>query len=320
MEEELIKKEIHKKKKIITSNDQNNINYYKELNPKEPKKKNKHSIDYYELLKQQIKYYKELNASLKEEIETVKKCKKIKQLEEMNDMNKLTLLNKDKDDINNFLSSANYNETQEKMRQELTENELKITDLQTRNKMLEESVTRLKNTLDLASGIFPNFIEKVGNYTEGSVLGTNDIHTSSNYEYSKNIKKTNVIYSNTCNDENCLLVKNELKRLEDENQRLKSNVIQLNQTIKYLKSTKNGDTHININDTNRILDKKEYIKINENIRIYKHDLVNDNMDKFNEKLYIDNKRLRIYIEKIDELQKLLNKYKKQINSLFIIFI
>ena len=102
MEEELIMNELSKKKKIITSNDKNNINYYKELNSRDPKTYNQ-SIDYYDLLKQQIKLYKELNASLKEEIETVKKCKQLKEFEESKRQKELEqekLKQKEKDEMN----------------------------------------------------------------------------------------------------------------------------------------------------------------------------------------------------------------------------
>ena len=58
MEEELMIKMPNQKQKIILNNDENNINYYKELNSREPTQINK-SLDYYDLLKQQIKYYKE---------------------------------------------------------------------------------------------------------------------------------------------------------------------------------------------------------------------------------------------------------------------
>ena len=59
--EELNIKDVNKKK-IITKYDENNINYYKELSSREPRTFNQ-SIDYYDLLKQQIKYYKDLNSS-----------------------------------------------------------------------------------------------------------------------------------------------------------------------------------------------------------------------------------------------------------------
>ena len=122
--EELNIKEVNKKK-IITKYDENNINYYNELNIREPRTF-KQSIDYYDLLKQQIKYYKELNSSLKEEIQTVKKCKKIKQLEELNAKNNLVSMSKEKEELNYLKSSTN---SQDKIRKELNENELKISDL-----------------------------------------------------------------------------------------------------------------------------------------------------------------------------------------------
>ena len=111
------------KENIILKNNENNINYYKELYSREPRTFNQ-TIDYYDLLRQQIKLYKELNASLKEEIETVKKCKKIKQLEELNEINNLVSINKEKDEMNILLTSEN----KDKMRQEINENELKISD------------------------------------------------------------------------------------------------------------------------------------------------------------------------------------------------
>ena len=70
---------ISPKKKIITSYDKNNEAYYNELNNSREPTTVHQSFDYYELLKQQIKYYQELNSSLKDEIETVKECKRLKE-------------------------------------------------------------------------------------------------------------------------------------------------------------------------------------------------------------------------------------------------
>ena len=96
---------ITRKKKIITSYDKNNEAYYSEMNSREPTTIHQ-SIDYYELLKQQIKYYKELNSSLKNEIETVKHCKRLKELEKLNEMDKLELKNlkNRKEELNNLIS------------------------------------------------------------------------------------------------------------------------------------------------------------------------------------------------------------------------
>ena len=309
MEEELIMNELSKKKKIITSNDKNNINYYKELNSRDPKTYNQ-SIDYYDLLKQQIKLYKELNASLKEEIETVKKCKQLKEFEESKRQKELEQEKlKQKDEMNYMSYSNNFNEEQ-------NENETKITELQTRNRMLEESVYKLKNTLDRANEIFPNLFEKIENYTQSAGVGFNqECQTSSIHDFSKSAKQNNLLYSNSCNcnDEHCTVIKKELKRLEDENQNLKGDVIRLNQTIQFLKLNNNNHIKINENNNENYENGKDYINVD--ININKDDLVNDNMDSFKDKLLLDNKRLRVYIDKIGELQNILNQYKYQINYL-----
>ena len=297
MEDELIKERTNKKTEIITNNDENNINYYKELNSREPRSFIQ-SIDYYDLLKQQIKYYKELNASLKEEIETVKKSKKIKQLEELNEINKLASIRREKEDINSLLSSINY-DAQIKMRKGLNENELKISDLETRNRKLEESTIKLKNTLVKANDIFPNFLEKTKNYPEGGETRDLDIQFSSNFGDSKNSqnKQANIQFWNNCCDEKCILVKKELKRLENENECLKNRVIQLNQTIKNMKLNKNEINKIKINENNNI-NNEEY-SINENdISKSSDDFINNNINQFKEKIILDNKRLNIYINSL----------------------
>ena len=307
MEKQLIKKEVNKKTTIITNNDKNNIKKYKKLNSRESK--GRHSHDYYDLLKQQIKYYKELNTSLKDEIDTVKKCKKIKQLEDLNEINKLASINKEKDESNNLLSSNNNIESQEKMKHELNENDLKISDLQTKNKKVEKKEFRFKNTLDR-----DDFLEKNGkeNIKEGGAdLEGDDLQISSNFGDSKNTqtKHTNQIYDNSCSEDQCVMAKKELKRLEEENNSLKKNVIQLSQTIKKMKlKNKNNKNIININNDNEYLVNDETIQNTEN-------LVIKNINEFKDKLIIDNKRLRMYIEKIEELKKILNQYKFQITSL-----
>ena len=318
----IVNEEYGKKKRILTSIDKNNYIYYNELNSRDPKTYNQ-PIDYYDLLKQQIKYYKELNTSLKEEIETVKKCKKLKQLEQLNDIDKLAS-GKEKDEINNLISSNNYSETN-KMRQELNQNELKITDLETKNRQLEESVIQLKNTLDRANEIFPNLLEKLEK-REGGLKGTLDFQASSNFNESKitQTRQTNIKYGNSCSEEQCYMVRKELKRLEEENQILKSNIVQLNKTIQNLKLNKNVKNDMSSINLNKIEGNGEII-IDNNINInhkeelingkYNGDLVNENMDKFNNKLFIDNKRLATYIEKIEQFQKMLNEYKIEINSL-----
>ena len=92
----------------------------------------------------------------------------------------------------------------------------------------------------MANDIFPNFLEKIKNYPECGETRDLDIQFSSNFGDSKNSenKQANIQYWNNCCDEQCFLVKNQLKRLEDKNECLRNNVIQLNQTIKNMKLNK----------------------------------------------------------------------------------
>ena len=106
------------KKKIITSYDKNNEAYYSELNSREQTLQQ--SNDYYELLKQQIRYYKELNSSLKDEIETVKRCKNLKEqsnniLNNNNEFDQeLKLKDLQKEPNLNLIDTLNQNLEQEK--------------------------------------------------------------------------------------------------------------------------------------------------------------------------------------------------------------
>ena len=157
---------ISPKKKIITSYDKNNEAYYNELNNSREPTTVHQSFDYYELLKQQIKYYQELNSSLKDEIETVKECKRLKE-----------------QDKNSKILNQNGQ----------MNNEIKKEDLQ------KEPNFNLMNTLDEDKEIF---------LTESK---------------------------NSNSEEKWIFLKNEMKRLEDENQFLKNSVEQLNDTINNMK-------------------------------------------------------------------------------------
>ena len=255
------------KKKIIINCDKSNEIYYSELNQKEPRTSNQ-SIDYYDLLKQQIKYYKELNSSLKEEIETIKQYKRIK---ELNEINKLTLMNdnKEKDEINDLLISNNKST-------ELNLKDLKLSDLQ------KEPNLNLMNTLEQNK--------------ESAIIFLED---------SKN-------FGNSGSDEQWLFVKKEMKKLEDENTNLKNSVELLNETIKNLKLSYSSEKYGNENkleDVAKSYNKNDINNNNINITINKNE---DGFD-FKNKLMSDNQRLKIYIEKIEQMQKLLIRYEAQIN-------
>ena len=229
---------ISPKKKIITSYDKNNDAYYSELNSREPTTICQ-SVDYYELLKQQIKYYKELNSSLKEEIETVKHCKRLKELQKMDEINKLAL-------------SSNIKENDEMKKNE----KLKLSDLKKENNI------KMINTLD---------------------------------RYDKEIT-----FSESKNsEEQYSIMKKEMERLEKENIYLKQNLEQLN-NMKYPDEENNSILNTNTN----IISKEKETNIE-----------NKNSIDFGNKLMIDNNRLKIYIEKIEQMQILLSRYESQINSL-----
>ena len=231
------------KKKIITSYDKNNEAYYSELNSREQTLQQ--SNDYYELLKQQIKYYKELNSSLRDEIETVKQCKNLKE-QKKNRVNPCSQFDK---------------------------NELKLNELQ------KEPNLNLIDTLN------------------------------QNLEKDKDKEIFLTESKNSNSEEQWVIVKKEMKRLEDENEFLKSSVEKLNDTIKNMKyPDEENNSYINNNNISISINnnKEEQEEINNN---------NNNDINFQNKLLLDNKRLQIYIEKIQQMQDLLIRYESQINSL-----
>jgi len=242
-------------------------------------------------LKQQIKYYKELNASLKEEIETVKKCKKLKQLEQLNEKNNLSS-RKEKDEINNLISSNNYSET-EKMREEWNQNEFKITDLEKKNKRLEESVIQLKSTLDKANDIFPNLLEKLEKH-EGGLKGKLDFQTSSNFDYSKSTQTNHakLIYGNSCSEEQSNLIMKEIKRHEEEE--INSNNV--NKDYNY----ENNKLKSQLND-NKILIEKLRNEVNENKKeINENKTLIDKLKEQKLKLEIEINKNKETIEKLEK--------------------
>ena len=249
MEDEKIKDEeklnfteeyIPPKKKIITSYDKNNEAYYNELNNSREPTTVQQSFDYYELLKQQIKYYQELNSSLKEEIETVKECKRLKEQDKnFNILNQKGLIN----------------------------SEIKKEDLK------KEPNFNLINTLDEDKDIF---------LTESK---------------------------NSNPEEKWIILKNEMRRLEDENQFLKNSVDKLNDTINNMKYPDEENNSCMINNISFSINKEEN---NNNMNTNDTDINDINIGN---KLLLDNNRLKIYIEKIVQMQKLLTQYESQINSL-----
>jgi hypothetical protein len=243
-----------KKTRIETFNDEFNNVYYDILNPKYVNKSNENI----ENLLKEIEFYKvqflaekNINQSLSNEIN------------QLGEIQKLSQKNKNSND-----------KGEQKLLQDLTL-------LEKKNKFLEESVLKLKNTLDRANILFPNFLTKLQS-------SANDINNIRNIKYREEEEKI------SSNDE-------ELKKLGEENMMLRTAMNNMEEIIENLK-----------ND-NEIL--TERIKNNEKSEKIDETILTNKVDDCNNRLIEDNKKLKIYINKINELQKNNENYLYQINYL-----
>ena len=161
-----------------------------------------------------------------------------------------------------------------------------ITVLEKKNKFLEEYVFKLKNALDKANVLFPNFLEQLqkGNINL-NIREDNDINKSKD----NNIKKICLTEENNNEDINRI----EMKNLIEENKKLNNRIRELNNEIDKLRYMKEGSK---INES--ILTNKSEDFLRNNIRIFE-----------------ENKKLKEYINKINELQINNEKYLYEINRL-----
>ena len=254
MKEETIspKEKNGRKTKIKIINDESNSIYYDLLTPKIDIRSKKDlelllkEIDFY---KMQIKAEKNINKSLNKEIS------------HFNEIQKLGI-NKSRDI--QFLEE--------------------ITILEKKNKFLEEYVFKLKNVLDKANVLFPDFLDKLQKES------LKDINTNNHIQNNKENNFNNKI----CLTEDNVEEKNnslEVYNLMEENKKLKNKIKQLNNEIEklYLKEQ----------------------KIDENSLTKKL----DNCIRDNNKLIEENKQLKIYINQIKEIQKDNENYLNEINRL-----
>ena len=254
MDEEKIspKEKNGRKTKIKIINDESNSIYYDLLTPKIDIRSKKDlelllkEIDFY---KMQIKAEKNINKSLNKEISHFNEIQKLGQ-------------NKSRDI--QFLEE--------------------ITILEKKNKFLEEYVFKLKNVLDKANVLFPDFLDKLQKES------LKDINTNNNIQN----KKENNFNNKICLTEDNVVEKNnslEVYNLMEENKKLKNKIKQLNNEIEklYLKEQ----------------------KIDENSLTKKL----DNCIRDNNKLIEENKQLKIYINQIKEIQKDNENYLNEINRL-----
>ena len=113
---------------------------------------------------------------------------------------------------------------------------------------------------------------------------------------------------NSVPEEKWIILKNEMRKLEDENQFLKNSVDKLNDTINNMKYPDEENNSCMINNISFSINKEE----NNNMNTNDTDIIDINIGN---KLLLDNNRLKIYIEKIVKKKKLLTQYESQINSL-----
>ena len=241
-----------KKKRIETLNDDFNSVYYDILNPKALNQSNENI----ETLMKEIEFYKvqfqaekNINQSLSDEIT------------QLNEMQKLA--QKAKQSVNG--------DNENKLIQNLTL-------LEKKNKFLEESVFKLKSTIDRANSLFPNFFMKLQSAND------NDIKkiclTEKDEEYDNIIENKN----------------EELKKLKEENEILKGTMRDYEEVVQNLKE-ENEQLNIKLNEQKEKSNKENASNISDD---YKNELIENN------------KKLKSYANIINELQKNNEKYVYQI--------
>ena len=244
-----------RKIRIETINDESNSIYYDLLTPKYSQR-NEQDLELLlkeiEFYKMQIKAEKNINKSLNKEISYFNEIQKLGE-------------NKTKD----F-----------KLLEE-------ITLLDKKNKFLEEYVFKLKNALDKANVLFPNFLEKLQQNNNNNKNNDEDKINNKNNE--NNINKICLTEENNNEIRNRI----EMKNLIEENKKLNNRIRELNNEIDKLRYMKEGS------------------KINESILTNKM----DDCLRNNNRIIEENKKLKEYINKINELQNNNEKYLFEINRL-----
>ena len=247
--------EVKKQRKIRieTINDESNSIYYDILTPKYSRNEKDlelllKEIEFY---KMQIKAEKNINKSLNKEISYFNEIQKLGE-------------NKTRD---------------VKLLQE-------ITILDKKNKFLEEYVFKLKNALDKANVLFPNFLEQLQNSNNNMINNKDKIITKNN---ENNFNKICLTEENDNENRN----KIEINNLIEENKKLNNRIRELNNEIDKLRYMKEGS------------------KINESILTNKM----DDCLRNNNRIIEENKKLKEYINRINELQSTNENYLNEINHL-----
>ena len=159
-----------------------------------------------------------------------------------------------------------------------------ITVLDRKNKILEEYVFKLKNVLDKANVLFPNFLEQLQKANTQNMNDNNNLQKESQ----NNINKICLTENNNENQNSI-----EMNNLIEENKKLNNRIRELN------------------NEIDKLRYMKQETKIDESILTNRM----DDYLKNNNRLIEDNKKLKEYINKINELQQNNENYQIEINYL-----
>ena len=166
-----------KKTRIETFDDEFNNVYYNILNPPQKETENIETLlKEIEFYKVQLLAEKNINQSLSNEIS------------QLNEIQKLVEKNKN-----------NNNKGENKLIEE-------INILEKKNKFLEDSVLKLKNALDHANRIFPNFLLKLKSSNNNKISINEDNYNNKDEELSK-FYEENKILKNTINNMDEMIVK-----------------------------------------------------------------------------------------------------------------
>ena len=235
-----------KKNNIETINDEYNSIYYDILNPKLSIKNDKDL----ELLVKEIEFYKN-------QFQTEKNINKSLN-KEISHFNEIQRISEDK----------TYNI---KLLEE-------ITILEKKNKFLEESVFKLKNTLDKANILFPDFLEHLQKENNNNKNKNNKICLTEDNENQNNIEMNNLI---------------------EENNKLRNRIKDLNNEVDKLRTIQNSQK----NDESILSNKLEDINFNKNRLIEDNKKLKNYIDKINDL----KKNNESYLSEINYLKKIIEE-------------
>ena len=277
----------------------------------------------------QIQSYKEqlIDAKLK----NIKLTNEVKKLKELSKTQTQFYggLNQDEMDPQNQTDSMFYKSNNmdlklhiEKLEKKNNKYHEKIKALKEHNSKLEDLVLKLKDTLDRANEVFPNFLMQLSN-NNNNINMNNNVENNNSNNINKEKKENPLMVSvgedpiNTypLNDSNNNINNNTTKIMEEnrqlgaENLELKNALAQLEEELEIMKSDKN----LLGNDFDNKL--KLIQNEMENTTKKNEKLLQEKMQEFNENLLEKQNEIEVYKNEINKLKKENQKYLMQVNTL-----